>query len=122
MEGVMSADIDTATLQKYPTYGLYFRRYAPFGKFGGGNPPNWARSEGDKRTTASTSLKVTARTYGCVMFNEYGIVYRFAGTTGTLTYTVFWGDIVVYSKVSMTVVRSTLTGPSLFGFSASTAG
>jgi hypothetical protein len=114
---------DIANLRKPPTYGLYFRRYAPFDTFARVNPVDLGgSSEGDKRTTASTSLKVTARTYGCVMFNEYGIVYRFAGTTGTLTSTLLWGDIVGYSKVSMTLVRSTLTGPSLFGFRASTAG
>lgn len=98
-----------------PTYGLYFRRYAPFDTFGLG-------FEGDSRSAASTSLKVTARTYGYVMFNQFEIVNQFAGTTGTHYHSSIWGDIAASSKVSLTNVRSRLAGPSLIEFSASTAG
>jgi hypothetical protein len=99
-----------------PTFGLYFRRYAPFDTFG---VPSF---EGDKRKAASTSLKATSRTYGCVMFNQFEIVHRFANTSGTHYHSSLWGEIVGASKVSMTNVRTSLAGPSLIEFSASTAG
>ncbi len=105
-----------AGAQKYPTYGLYFRRYAPFDTFG---IPSF---EGDKRAEASTSLKATSRTYGCVMFNQFEIVQYFAGTSGTHYHSSVWGDIVGMSKVSETVVRTRLAGPGLIEFEASTAG
>jgi hypothetical protein len=98
-----------------PTYGLYFRRYAPFATFGFG-------FEGDKRSTASTSLKATSRTYGWVMFNQFEIVHRFADSSGTHYHSSVWGEIVGHSKVSMAVVRSSLAGPGLIEFTASTAG
>jgi hypothetical protein len=107
----------------YPVFGLYFRRYAPFDTFAGANPADLGgRSEGDKRTSASTALNVSSRTYGVVRFNRFGLVSQYAGSSGTVTHTLFWGDIKGYSDVSMTTVRSTLAGPALFGFKASTAG
>jgi len=117
-------DVTTAVddARKYPTFGLYFRRYAPFDTFGAGNPlAPGQRFEGDHRTAASTSLKATARTYGCVMFNKYGLVYKFAGTSGTHIHELIWGDVVSYAKIAFTVVRGTLAGPSLFEFSAKTS-
>ena len=104
----------------YPTFGLYFRRYAPFDTFGGFIAGQ--RNEGDKRTTASTSLKVTARTYGFVMFNQAGIVEFHAGTTGTTFHPLFFADIFGIAKVSTTIVDHTLFhGPRTFLLSASTA-
>jgi hypothetical protein len=102
--------------QKYPNYGLYFRRYAPFATFG---MPSF---EGDKRTGASTSLKVTSRTYGCVMFNPFEIVNGFVGTSGTHYHALLYGDIVGHSKVSGTHSRTRLVGPGLIEFEASSAG
>ena len=101
---------------RYPNYGLYFRRYAPFSTFG---VPSF---EGDNRTGPSTSLKDTSRTYGCVMFNQFEIVYNFMGSSGTHYHSSVWGDIVGMAKVSGTVVRSRLAGPGLIEFEASTAG
>ena len=98
-----------------PTFGLYFRRYAPFDTFGFG-------FKGDSRDAASTSLKVTSRTYGFVMFNQFEIVHHSVNTSGTDYHSSLWGDIVGYSKVSGTTVRSRLAGPGLIEFSASTAG
>jgi hypothetical protein len=108
--------------KKYPTFGLYFRRYAPFDTFGANIIALGQRFEGDKRRAASTSLKATSRTYGCVMFNMYGIVYRMAGSSGTRFHPLLFREIVGMAKVSMTVVRSNLAGPGLFEFTASTAG
>jgi len=105
-----------AAEQKLPTYGLYFRRYAPFETFG---VPSFA---GDKRTSASTSLKATSRTYGCVMFNQFEIVNGFTGTSGTHYHSTIWGDIVGFSKVSGTRSRTRLAGPGLIEFEASSAG
>jgi hypothetical protein len=108
--------------KKYPAFGLYFRRYAPFDSFGGASPFNpGGRSEGDQRKSASVSLKDTSRTYGCVMFNRFGIIGQFAGTSGTKTHTLLFGDVVGYAKVDFTVARSTLNGPDLFGFRALTS-
>jgi hypothetical protein len=56
------------------------------------------------------------------MFNHDGIVDRYAGTDGTHIHLRFFGEVVGNAKVSMTVVRSSLAGPSLFEFTASTAG
>ncbi len=99
-----------------PTFGLYFRRYAPFDTFG---VPSF---EGDKRNAASTSLKVTSRTYGVVMFNQFEIIQTFANTSGTHYHPLLFDSIVGHSKVSMTTVRSRLAGPDLIEFTASTAG
>jgi hypothetical protein len=112
----------SADYRKYPTFALYFRRYAPFDTFGANPMALGQRFDGDKRSTASTSLKATSRTYGCVFFNKYGVVYQFSGSSGTKIHPLLWNDIVATANVSMTVVRSHLAGPSLFEFTASTAG
>lgn len=117
----MSGDLDA--IRKYPTFILYFRRYAPFDSFGGGIPlSRFARFEGDHRTGPSTSPKATSRTYGVVFFNQSGVVYQFAGSSGSEVHPAFSGVIRGMAKVSMTVVRTTLAGPLLFGFTANTAG
>ena len=97
-----------------PLYALWFRRYAPFSSFG--FPP----FEGDHRTGPSTSPKATSRTYGCVMFNRRSVVNHFANSSGT-RYTLGL-DAEAVADVSMTVVRTTLHGPDLIEFKASTAG
>ena len=110
--------------QLYPTFALYFRRYAPFTSFGGANPFGLGqRFDGDERTSASTSLKASARTYGYVMFNQTGVIYNFAGSTGTTVHTFLWGDAFAYAKVDSTVVDYVLLhGKNSFVFSANTAG
>ena len=109
---------------KYPVFGFHFRRYVPYAKFGRAHHFNLGMGgyfEGDNRS-ASTSLKVSSRTYGAVMFNRFGIVHNFAGSSGTHFHPLF-GDVVVgMSKVQHTLVEGTLAGPDLFGFKASTAG
>lgn len=99
-----------------PVYGLYFRRYAPFDTFG---IPSFS---GDGRSSASTSLKATSRTYGFVMFNQFQVVNSFAGTSGTHYKPLLFAEIVGFAKVSKTAVRTKLAGPSLIEFEASTAG
>ena len=108
-------------IRKYPTYTLVCRRYAPFETFGVAFPFGAGRFEGDNRGP-STSLKDSSRIYQVVMFNRYGLVYNYAGTDGTRYDSWFWGEALKYAKISNTVVRSTLAGPDLFGFEASTAG
>lgn len=98
-----------------PGFGLWFRRYAPFDEFGFG-------FEGDHRAEASTSFKDTSRTYGCVLFNQFQIINQFANTSGTHRHTILFGEIVGFAKVAMTVVRATISGPGLIGFTAHTAG
>jgi hypothetical protein len=61
------------------TYGLWFRRYAPFERFGSLAIGSF---EGDNRGP-STSLRVTSRTYCCIMFRRSGIVRSFANSSGT---------------------------------------
>jgi hypothetical protein len=99
-----------------PTYGLYFRRYAPFATFG---VPSF---EGDGRSGASTSLKVTSRTYGFVMFNQFEVISHFANTSGTHYHPPFGKEIIGMAKVSMSSARTTMAGPSLIEFEANTAG
>ena len=89
-----------------PGFGLSFRRYAPFEEFGFG-------FEGDHRSEASTSFGDTSRTYGCVLFNQFGIINQFANTSGTHRDTVLFGKIVGLAKVAMTVVRNATIGPGL---------
>ncbi|HJZ76174.1 MAG TPA: hypothetical protein VKE51_30775 [Vicinamibacterales bacterium] len=107
---------------KYPVFGFYFRRYAPWALFGGVNPYTnvFGNFEGDNRKT-STSLKVTARTYGCVMFNRAEIVHWFAGSDFTRFHPTLGAVITGLAKGDHTMVRSRLAGPDIFGFSASTA-
>jgi hypothetical protein len=110
--------------RQYPTFGLFFRRYAPFDSFAGGNPlAPGQRSEGDHRTGASTSLQVTSRTYGCVFFNAHdGPTYYFSGSSGTITHTLLWGDIRGMADVSMAVFPVIRYLPGVFGLTAATSG
>jgi len=109
----------------YPVFGLFFRRYAPFKEFGGITPPPyttiWGNFAGDNRGP-STSLKVTSRTYGCVMFNRFGVGYSYAGADKTHFHpAIFYDTITGQADTDFTLVKSTLTGTNLFGFKASTA-
>lgn len=103
---------------------MHFRRYAPFEKFGRINPytgfTGLGYFAGDNRGP-STSLQVSSRTYGGVMFNRLGIVYNIAGSSGTHFHPAIGDEIIGISKVS-SVVSHTLDGPELFGFKANTAG
>jgi len=117
------ADYHPEDAQKYPSFGLFFRRYAPFETFARADQPInlGGSSEGDHRADASTSLKATSRTYGCVMFNREGIFYNFAGSSGTVTHTLLWGDIVGMADVGINVIPLS-SGSNLVAFIASTAG
>ncbi|MDR3555110.1 MAG: hypothetical protein P4L55_10180 [Syntrophobacteraceae bacterium] len=117
-------DDPAGSWQQFPTFWLYFRRYAPFDSFAGGNPlAPGQRSEGDHRTGASTSLQATSRTYGCIFFNAHdGPIYYFSGSSGTTTHTLVWGDIKGMADVSMTVFPIIRYLPGVFGFTARTAG
>jgi hypothetical protein len=102
-----------------PTYGLYFRRYAPWKEFG------LPRFHGDGRGP-STSIHATARTSGRIFFNRYEIVSYLADASPTRRSDVLtWfgaSDVVALAKVRMTLARSPVNGPDLIGFSAETAG
>jgi hypothetical protein len=115
----MAGDIDD--FRKYPTYALVCRRYAPFETFGVAFPYGMGRFEGDNRGP-STSLKDSSRIYQVIFFNRYGVVYDYAGTSGTVYESSVWGKIVGHAKITSTVVRGTLNGPDLFAFEASNAG
>ena len=108
---------------RYPVYILFFRRYAPFARFGRANPltVGFGYFEGDDRD-ASTEMDVTSRTYAAVFFNRFGPVYDFAGSSGTAFHPAIGSVITGMAKVSHAIVRSTLTGPDLFGFEANSAG
>jgi len=108
-------------IRKYPTYALVCRRYAPFETFGVAFPYGMGRFEGDNRGP-STSLKDSSRIYQVIFFNRYGLVYDYAGTSGTAYNSAVWGKIVGHAKISSTAVRGTLSGPDLFAFEASNAG
>ena len=99
-------------------YGLYFRRYAPFKKFG------IPAFKGDTRTDASAALAATSRTYGCVRFSSYAILDQGAGSSGTedANLVLTFLDRKATAQVSMSTVRSSEAGPALLSFSASTAG
>ncbi len=110
-------------LQEEPLFYFFFRRYAPFHTFGAGYPlARFNRFEGDHRTGASTSVRVTSRTSGLVRFTRFGIVDSNGSSSGTHIKPILSDEIVGLAKVSMTVVRSTLAGPDLFEFFAHTAG
>lgn len=100
-----------------PGFGLHFRRYAPFEKFG---IPSF---KGDGRG-ASTSLQATSRTYGCVLFNQFGILNRFGGSSGTedANLVLHFLERKAMSAVSISAERSNDAGPALLVFTASTAG
>jgi hypothetical protein len=107
--------------KKCPTFGLYFRRYAAFATSGNPSAPA-QRLEGVTRPGPSTALNTSARTYGCVMFNQNGIVDQFAGSNGTSIHLRSWGSVLPGSKISFAVVRSSLAGPSRFEFTAAIKG
>jgi hypothetical protein len=109
--------------RNFPVFGLHFRRYAPFARFGRANPLTFGfgHFEGDDRD-ASTSLKSSSRTYGAVLFNQFGIVHSFAGSSGTEFHPAVGDVIKGMAVVKSTVVKNTIHGPSLFGFRASTSG
>lgn len=115
---------DSKRLARYPAFGLYFRRYAPFAKFGRANPYTLGFGgyfAGDNRGV-STSINVTSRTYGFVMFNRDGVGYMYASSSGTHFHPTIGDVIVGQSKTNYTIVRDTVNGPDIFGFKASTAG
>jgi hypothetical protein len=101
-----------------PGFGLYFRRYAPFEKFG---IPSF---KGDSRTEASTSLRVSSRTYGCVLFNQFEVLNSFAGSSGTEDANLILHGLErkKMAKVSFFATRDQEEGPGLISFTASTAG
>ncbi len=110
--------------KRYPSFGFYFRRYVPAAKFGRANPYSLGIGgyfEGDNRQ-ASTSLKVSSRTYGMVIFDQFGVGFHSGGSDGTHFHPTIGSVIVGMSKVKHTLVETTLNGPNLFGFRASTAG
>jgi hypothetical protein len=96
--------------------GVVFRRYAPFKTFG---VPSF---KGDGRTSASTSLQATSRTYGIVIFDGNNLLHNFSGSSGTHYDSLVWGRIQKTANIAKTAVRSTLHGPDLIEFEASTAG
>jgi hypothetical protein len=109
--------------KRYPVFGLHFRRYAPFAKFGRANPltMGFGYFAGDDRGV-STSLQNTSRTYAAVMFNKSGVVHQFAGSSGTEFHPAIGSVIKGMAVVKSNLVRTKLEGPSLFEFRASTAG
>lgn len=106
---------------RFPAFALHFRRYAPFKTFGRVNPLGGS-FEGDVRTGPSTDIGASCRTYGCVVFNQFGILNRSAGASPTTLFAVAAPDVVDAATVKSTAVRSTLSGPKLFGFKAHTEG
>jgi hypothetical protein len=113
MSGAKAFDPDK--LREHPAYALFFRRYAPFATFG---VPNF---RGDNRL-ASTSLTATSRTYGCVIFNQYEILYDFRGSSGTHHVSPVGLDAEMMAEVSGSVVRKRTAGPGIIEFEANTAG
>ena len=101
-----------------PRFGLHFRRYAPFETFG---IPSF---KGDTRKTASTSLQVTSRTHGFVLFSESGILNQVGSSSGThdANLVLTFLDRSAMSSVSISAIRSNLAGPGQLGFTAKTAG
>ena len=99
-------------------YSMWLRRYAPFEKFGFG-------FEGDKRTAASTSMAVTARTAGGCSFGPGHVGGGTADSSGTsftgLGSTVAGGLGKHYSKVSSSVAVKTRS-ISAVRFTVHTAG
>jgi len=108
---------------RYPVYILFFRRYAPFARFGRFNPltVGFGYFEGDDRGP-STNISATSRTYAAVFFNRFGPVYDYAGSSGTEFHPAIGSVIKGMAKVNLAVVRSTLAGPDLFGFEAHSEG
>jgi len=101
------------------TFGFWFRRYAPFKRFGNIGPGDF---EGDNRGP-STSLQVTSRTYCCVMFDESGINHDFANSSGT-EFRSHIGGVTAKgaSNVRHKVERIPIHGPGLLSFKAHSEG
>lgn len=110
--------------KRYPVFGFWFRRYAPFKKFGRINPYQplgMGYFDGDNRGP-STSFKVTSRTYGAVFFNHLGIVYNFAGSSGSHYHDPMLPEVITaFDKTKMTLTKI-LPGPEIFSFKTSTSG
>ncbi|MGD9615958.1 MAG: hypothetical protein AB7H90_12795 [Alphaproteobacteria bacterium] len=119
-----------------PVFLFWFRRYAPFEKFGGATGFDF---EGDKRSGPSTSPGATSRTYGCLFVNRNEVLYGFSGTSGTrfLGYSNWTGGllairimmdyinhdvkgIIGHSDVSLKITEANASG--YVSFKASTAG
>ena len=101
-----------------PTLGFWFRRYAPFARFGNIGMGNF---EGDNRGP-STSLSVTSRTYCCVMFDESGITHSFSNSSGTTFYPYVGSPVHGMSTVHHQVSRTMAAGPGLLEFEAHSEG
>lgn len=110
--------------KNYPVFGLYFRRYAPFARFGRLNPltVGFGYFGGDDRGVSQAPGGVTSRTYGIVVFNRFGQGEMWAGSSGTEFHPAIGAVIHAMAKVNRTLVRNTINGPHRFGFRASTAG
>jgi hypothetical protein len=105
---------------QHPVFGLYFRRYAPFEKFGRMLNGSF---RGDNRGVSTSILpSVTSRTIGLVVFNRDGMGDMLSASSGTHFEYDVWGEKAGFAKVSRQLVRGTITGPDQFGFHASTAG
>jgi hypothetical protein len=100
------------------TYGLWFRRYAPFKRFG---DIGIGQFEGDDRGP-STSLQATSRTYACVMFDSGGIRHSFANSSGTTFFPYFGTPFTGHSNVRHAVTRMPIAGPGLLVFEAHSEG
>lgn len=92
-------------------YSLWFRRYAPFAKFGFG-------FEGDSRTSASTSMRATARTAGGCSFGPGTVGPGFGSSSGS-KHTSF--ATTATSKVTSSVKVATATLKAV-RFTAQSAG
>ena len=110
--------------KNHPTFGLYFRRYAPFARFGRLNPitMGFGHFAGDNRGVSQRPGGVTSRTYGIVLFNRFGPAEIYAGSSGTHFHPAVGSTIFGKSETHKTLVRKTIIGADLFGFKASTAG
>ena len=98
-------------------YGFWFRRYAPFTRFG---DIGIGEFEGDTRTQASGAIGDPSRTYGCVLFNQSEAVRANAGSSGTTLFGVLGGSVHGTAKVKMTFTKKASTGA--VEFSAYTEG
>ena len=98
-------------------YGLWFRRYAPFTRFGS---IGIGEFEGDTRTQASGTISDPSRTYGCVLFNQSEAVKASAGSSGSTLFGVLGGSVSATAKVKMTFTKKESTGA--VEFSAYTEG
>jgi hypothetical protein len=119
-----------------PVFLFWFRRYAPFDKFGGATGFEF---EGDHREGPSTSPSATSRTYACLFVNRSEVLYGFSGSSGTrfLGYSAWTGGLLgirmmmevinkdtkgafAYADVSLDVAEHNAS--NYVSFTASTAG